>query len=92
MYNAIEAAEEASCWSLQTWDLVSAKPLDMKFDLSTWHCHPWAIFVLDPHDITGIGTIYLTIFAIYYKILISGHCDLGKGAENQNGNLRWHLP
>ena len=53
MYNAIEAVEEASCWLLETWDLVSAKPLDMKFDLSTWRCHPWAISVLDPHDITG---------------------------------------
>ena len=20
------------------------------------------------------------------------YCTLGKGAENQNGNLRWHLP
>ena len=24
--------------------------------------------------------------------LISIKDDLGKGAENQNGNLRWHLP
>ena len=61
--------------------MVSAKPLDMKFDLSPWHCHPWAISVLDPHDITGFDAIYLTIFAIYYAamyltIFAIYYCDL----------------
>ena len=44
----------------------------MKFDLSTWHCHPWAIFVLDPHDITGFDYWY-DIFHNICDILQNSH-------------------
>ena len=41
-----------------------------------------------------VYVVVAVIVDLKFKVLIGGiaESELGKGSNNQNGNLRWHLP